>query len=87
VNFSSCHLLKSKCIVTFQWYKEQRPNVVLQQEKLHALENETLLRKQEKPLQGRESVHLRQEKDLEENLQEELPEEDARSLPLFFINI
>ncbi len=57
------------------------------QEKQRAREKETLLRKQEKPLQGRESVHLRQEKDLEENLQEELPEEDARSLPLFFINI
>jgi len=60
---------------------------VPQQEKQHTHEKETLLRKQEKPLQGRESVHLRQEKDLEENLQEELPEEDARSLPLFFINI
>ncbi len=73
------------CCRLFQWQKEQKLNALLQQEKQHGLENETLLRKQEKPLQGRESVHLQQEKDLEEKLlaKEEQQEDDA-DLFLFF---
>ena len=58
-------------------------------EKLLALENETQLRKQEKPPPERESVQLQQEKVQEEKLQgdleEELPEEeDARTSYSFF---
>ena len=44
-------------------------------EKLHALENETLLRKQEKLPPERESVQLHQEKVLEEQPEEKVLEE------------
>jgi len=64
---------------------------VLLLEKLLALENETLLRKQEKPPPERESGHLQQEKVLEEKLQEDLQKEelpraegDARTSYTFF---
>ena len=45
-------------------------------EKLLALENETQLRKQEKPPPERESVQLPQEKVLEEKLQGDLQKEE-----------
>ena len=58
-------------------------------EKLLALENETLLRKQKKPQSEEESVQLHQEKvleELQEGLQEDLQEgEDARIFSSFFI--
>jgi len=49
---------------------------VLLLEKLLALENETQLRKQEKPPPERESVKLQQEKVLEEKPQEDLQKEE-----------
>ncbi len=55
-------------------------------EKLLALENETLLRKQEKLLLERESVKLQQEKVLEEKPQGDLLEgEDARASSFFIL--
>ena len=58
---------------------------MLRLERQLALENETLLRKQEKPLLERERVKLQQEKVLEEKLQGDLLEgEDAR-ISSFFI--
>ena len=56
--------------------------------KLLVLENETPLRKQEKPPPERESVQLHQEKVLEEKPQGDLLEdEDGRIFFSFFINI
>ena len=56
-------------------------------EKLLALENETLLRKQEKPPPEEENVQLHQEKVLEEP-QEDLQEgEDARIFSSFLLHL
>jgi len=58
---------------------------VLQPKKLLVLENETQLRKQEKPPPERESVQLHQEKVLEEKPQGDLLEdEDGRIFSSFF---
>jgi len=60
---------------------------VLLLEKLLALENETLLRKQEKPPPEEENVQLHQEKVLEEP-QEDLQEgEDARIFSSFLLHL
>ena len=60
-------------------------------EKLLALENETQLRKQEKPPPERESIQLKQEKVQEEKLQgdleEELPEEEDASTSYSFFKL
>jgi len=65
---------------------------VLLLERLLALENETQLRKQEKPPPERESVQLEQEKVQEEKLQGDLKEEklpreevDARTSSFFYV--
>jgi len=61
---------------------------VLLLKRLLAPENETLLRKQEKPLLDAESVELHQEKVLEEKPQGDLQEdEDGRIFFSFFIYI
>ena len=58
---------------------------MLQPKKLLVLENETQLRKQEKPPPERESVQLHQEKVLEEKPQGDLLEdEDGRIFSSFF---
>ena len=57
---------------------------MLQPEKLLAPENETLLRKQEKPMPERESAQPQQEEVLEEELLKDLQEdEDARIFSSF----
>ena len=56
--------------------------------KVLVLENETQLRKQEKPPPERESVQLHQEKVLEGELQDELQEdEDVKPSPLFLLHL
>ena len=54
-------------------------------ERLLVLENETLLRKQEKPPPERESVQLDLEKVLEEPQEDLQEDEDARIFSSFFI--
>ncbi len=71
----------------------QKQNVVLLLERLLAPENESLLKKQEKPLLERERVKLHQEKVLEEQPEEKVLEEkpqgdllegeDARTFSFF----
>ncbi len=57
-------------------------------ERLLAPENETLLRKQEKPLLEVESVKLHQEKVLEERLKEDLQQdEDDRMSSFFYLHL
>jgi len=59
---------------------------VQRQEKQHAHEKETLLRKQKKPPPERVNVQLEQEKVLEEKLQGDLLEgEDGRTSSFFIL--